>query len=354
MTFHDVVVIEGKAGVACLFLLSVLSCGVAVFAQEQPTAPSLEFSPPSDELVPEPAPLVSEQPRMLFTDSIGGFGIGRESFDRPVDVAFDSEGDYYVLDAGNNRVQKFTSRDRFVMEWGSTGHREGDFNNPLAIAVDREDDVYVVDTGNRRIQKFDAEGEFLRAWGSLGSAPGKFIEPVDIAFDDEGNVYILDVGNGRIQKFSRSGILEEQWGGFQGGREGDFTKIVSIAWADDRFGYLYLLGTVEDSCLVQILRLKGGRREVDSWWTVPFPEDEDRDGCSPSRLEIDNHDDYVYILERENGVLNRFTKRGEYIDSIREAKELFLSPMGLAVKPGTREVWVADTGNNIVQRFSLR
>lgn len=353
MIFHDAVMVKEKAGITCLFLLLVLICGAAVSAEDEPPAPSLEFSPPSDEVVPERAPVEREQVRTLFTSSVGGFGISRESFDHPVDVTYDSEGNYYVLDSGNNRVQKFTSRDRFVLEWGSTGHREGNFSKPLAIASDSRDGIYVVDTGNNRIQKFDGEGELLLTWGQLGSAPGKFIEPADIAFDDEGNVYILDVGNNRIEKFNSFGIFEEQWGGFQGGRRGDFTNIVSISWADDRFGLLYLLGTVGDDCLVQVLRLKGGRHEVDSSWVVPFP-DEDRGKCSPARIEIDNHDDYVYILERERGVLNRFTKGGDYVDSIWEAEEPFLSPMGFAIKPRTREVWVADTGNDIVQRFSLR
>jgi DNA-binding beta-propeller fold protein YncE len=354
MTFHDIVMVKGKAGVACLFLLLVLIGGAALSAEEDSAAPSLEFTPSSDEVVPERAVESREQPRALFTRSIGGFGISRESFDRPVDVDYDSEENFYVLDFGNSRVQKFSSRDRFELEWGSSGHREGDFDRPLAIAVDSEDAVFVVDTGNNRIQKFDSEGELLLTWGDLGSAPGKFIEPLDIAFDDEGNVYILDGGaDRRIQKFSSAGIFIEQWGRFQGGREGDFTGIVSIAWADDRFGYLYLLGTVGEECMVQALRLKGGRHEVDSSWIVPSPE-ENREQCTPARIEIDNHDDYVYILDRERAVLDRFTKDGEYVDSVWEAEVPFLAPMGFAVKPRSRKVWVADTENNIVQRFSLR
>jgi tripartite motif-containing protein 71 len=224
MTFHDIVMVKGKAGVTCLFLLLVLICGAVVSAQEESSAPSLEFSPSSDEVVPEQAPVVREQPRALFTKSIGGFGISRESFDRPMDVAYDSEGDYYVLDSGNSRVQKFSSRDRFVLEWGSSGYRKGNFDNPRAVAVDAEDAVYVVDSGNNRIQKFDGEGDLLFTWGRLGSAPGKFIEPLDIAFDLEGSIYILDGGDQRrIQKFSSAGVFVEQWGRFQGGRQGDFT-----------------------------------------------------------------------------------------------------------------------------------
>ena len=148
-------------GLACLVLLTAL-LAVDGGAEEQP--PSLEFIP-STEVVPSLRERVRSQPKPLFTDTIGGFGIGRRSFDRPMDVAHDGEGNYYVLDTGNSRVQKFTDKDRFELEWGTSGASEGEFNEPRAIIVDRENLVYVVDSGNHRIQKFDSDGEFLTSLG---------------------------------------------------------------------------------------------------------------------------------------------------------------------------------------------
>lgn len=55
---------------------------------------------------------------------------------------------------GNNRVQKFDSDGNFITKWGSEGSGEGQFNRPLGISVDSEGNVYVVDTGNYRIQVF--------------------------------------------------------------------------------------------------------------------------------------------------------------------------------------------------------
>ena len=56
--------------------------------------------------------------------------------------------------AGNDPPQ-------FMFQWGSNGAGEGQFSGPHGIEVDAEGNVYVVDTGNNRIQKFTSDGVFL-------------------------------------------------------------------------------------------------------------------------------------------------------------------------------------------------
>lgn len=55
----------------------------------------------------------------------------------------------------------------FILEWGSNGTGDGQFAGAHGIEVDTEGNVYVVDTGNHRIQKFTSNGVFL-IMGSLG------------------------------------------------------------------------------------------------------------------------------------------------------------------------------------------
>ena len=45
---------------------------------------------------------------------------------------------------------------------GEPGSKPGQFDTPHSIALDAEGNVYVADRGNRRIQVFDGEGKFLR------------------------------------------------------------------------------------------------------------------------------------------------------------------------------------------------
>jgi DNA-binding beta-propeller fold protein YncE len=49
-----------------------------------------------------------------------------------------------------------------------------------SITVDASGHIYVVDHGNDRIEKFDSNGTFITAWGSLGTSNGQFNEVTDV------------------------------------------------------------------------------------------------------------------------------------------------------------------------------
>jgi DNA-binding beta-propeller fold protein YncE len=129
----------------------------------------------------------------------------------PYRVAVDSEGNVYVADTGNFRIQKFDTDGNFLTQWGSYGTGKGYFRSPWGVAVDSVGYVYVADTGNNRIQKFDTDGNFLIQWGRYGRGEGQFRSPYGVAVDSEGNVYAADTYNFRIQKFDTDGALLTQW-----------------------------------------------------------------------------------------------------------------------------------------------
>ena len=91
---------------------------------------------------------------------------------------------------------------RFLTTWGSSGNGDGQFDGPFGVAVDGSGNVFVVDDGNNRIQKFTNTGAFLTTWGSSGSGDGQFIMPLFVAVEGSGNVFVADNNNNRIQKFA--------------------------------------------------------------------------------------------------------------------------------------------------------
>ena len=133
---------------------------------------------------------------------VGRYGRGGESdeeFNRPTDVAFAPNGDFYVSDGyGNSRVVKFSKEGRFLTAWGKKGDKEGEFNLPHSIVVDREGRVYVGDRENYRLQVFDPEGRFLTQWRHVGSPWGLEI------WKDE-TLFIADGHNDRILKVTLAG-----------------------------------------------------------------------------------------------------------------------------------------------------
>ena len=71
----------------------------------------------------------------------------------------------------------------------------------LGLAVDGDGNVYVSEYGNDRIQVFDPQARFLRKWGSEGNGDGEFSQPQGLAIDSDGDVYVSDQGNHRILVF---------------------------------------------------------------------------------------------------------------------------------------------------------
>src|SRR5208282_2434608 len=84
-------------------------------------------------------------------------------FRQVTDVAWDAAGNAYISDGYiNSRVAKVDKDGNWLKSWGEPGDKTGQFNTPHSIALDAEGNVYVADRGNARIQVFDSDGKFLR------------------------------------------------------------------------------------------------------------------------------------------------------------------------------------------------
>lgn len=72
-------------------------------------------------------------------------------------------------------------------EMSFPGDEAGAFSDPSGVAVDADGNLYVVDKGNHRIQKFGRDGQFVTAWGE-----DELARPVGIVVSKDGNVYVAD------------------------------------------------------------------------------------------------------------------------------------------------------------------
>jgi hypothetical protein len=116
----------------------------------------------------------------------------------------DNNGNIYVVDVNNSRIQKFSSTGTFLTKWGQYGTGDGEFKlGPASgIYVDNNGYVYVVDIGNSRIQVFDSNGNFILKWGKWGGNDGNFIYPQGVVVDSNMFIYVVDSSKGNIQKFT--------------------------------------------------------------------------------------------------------------------------------------------------------
>jgi DNA-binding beta-propeller fold protein YncE len=84
-------------------------------------------------------------------------------FRQVTDMTWDAAGNTYISDGYiNSRIAKVDKNGNWLKSWGEPGDQPGQLNTPHSIAADAEGNVYVADRGNRRIQVFDGDGKVLR------------------------------------------------------------------------------------------------------------------------------------------------------------------------------------------------
>jgi len=73
------------------------------------------------------------------------------------------------------------------------------FHIPSDIAIDDQGNIYILDAGNHRIQKFGPDGKYITTLGNRGQGPGEFYLPISLDLDPDGYLYVSDPQNQRIQ-----------------------------------------------------------------------------------------------------------------------------------------------------------
>lgn len=184
-------------------------------------------------------------------------------------VAADAEGNVYVADGYNFRVQKFDAMGNYLLEWGgsiesngqerpcrlrslglclewasagedygqrrpcrlrslglclewaSPSESDGEFGFPGAgpISIDPLGNVYVSDFAH--VQRFNKEGLLLSEFGIAGTGDGEFNGAAQVGWDSQGNLYVPDLLNGRVQKFNAEGNFLLSFG-VAGDGDGEF------------------------------------------------------------------------------------------------------------------------------------
>ena len=142
---------------------------------------------------------IATPPRYL--SSFGEAGSEPGQLSEPRGLTLDSEGDVWIADTGNNRIQEFDAEGGFVQEFGSLGAGDGKLDHPSALALDGSGDVWVADTGNDRTEEFSPEGEYLAQFGEAGTGEAQLSEPRGLALGSAGTMWVADTQNDRIEKW---------------------------------------------------------------------------------------------------------------------------------------------------------
>lgn len=184
-------------------------------------------------------------------------------------VATDGAGNVYIADVTNNRIRKLTVSTGVITTIGGNGMAafSGDggpatsasFNQPLGVAVDAQGNVYVADTYNHRVRKIAAgsmtvttiAGNGQQGFsGDGGTGTGASLSyPESVALDSTGDLYIADTYNSRIRKLVLSSGVITTFAGTLSGFSGDGATATAAALsypsgvAVDTSGNVYIADT---------------------------------------------------------------------------------------------------------------
>jgi uncharacterized protein YjiK len=329
-----------------------------------------------------------------FIAKWGSEGSGDGELNYPLGLAIDDDDNVYVVDSDNFRVQKFDSNGTFITKWGSKGSEDGQFGalldvqGPQGIEIDKSGDVYVVDYGNNRIQKFTPEGTFIKSitiyaydlviteteymyiidghsifkfttegehittWSSAGNNDGEFQDPSGISADSNGNIYAADVVNVRIQKFTSEGEFISKWGS-RGSGDGQFDCPRGITI--DASGFVYVV----DEYNYRVQKFDSNGNFVTKWGSQGSGDgqfgSEFRGNQDHGPYYIAAYgSDYIYVTDMGNHRIQKFTSDGDYITqwgTEGSGDGQFIDPKGISVD-GNGYVYVADCETERVQKFT--
>ncbi len=154
----------------------------------------------------------------------------------PVGMAVDNENRFlYVVDEQQDLVQVYDADSlKLLRHIGVPGKKHtstvpGEFGGASNVALDKDGNVYVTDTMNNRVEIFDADGNFLSTFGKPGDGPGYFTRPKGIALDCDGHIWVADQEQDRVQVFNREGQLLTYIGDVHASGLGQFKALVGIA-----------------------------------------------------------------------------------------------------------------------------
>ncbi len=198
------------------------------------------------------------------------------------------------------------------------------------VAADRQGLVYLLQRGDRAdpIVVMNRDGKVVRSWGA-----GLYVMPHAIRIDPDGNVWTTDAASSKVIKFTPDGrkLMEIAVGGQPVPCRNNFCGTTDIAFA--RNGHLFIADGYANA---RILEYTGDGQKVREWGTPGTGPGQFR---LPHSIQIDE-DGILYVADRENGRVQRFTQDGAYLGEWAAFGKTF----GLKADAGT--MWLATQQRN--------
>lgn len=149
--------------------------------------------------------VVSGQVKLKELGRFGGTGVAHGKFKNPTAIDANDQGQIFVCDRDNNRIQVFDQRGIFQKDIGGFGSLNEQFDEPRDIWARSTLNIFIADYNNQRVQRFDREFNFISSFYSNEGADEiyQFLEILSVAYSTQGDLFILEAGENKVIKFQR-------------------------------------------------------------------------------------------------------------------------------------------------------
>jgi sugar lactone lactonase YvrE len=292
----------------------------------------------------------------------------------PSGVAVDSSGTVYIADTNNNRIR--TVSNGIISELAGADHAQGDGGKapaallflPQHVAWDTKGNLYIADTGNNEIRKVAPDG-------TISTAASAY-QPQAVAVDSSGNIYIASLEQvlRADTKGNISTIVNTADAGGFGGDGGAATAAMldtPEGLALDSAGNLYIADTYNH----RIRKVSGGTISTVAGSGLPFPKSIGSFGGDggpatsanlsfPYDVAFDNAGNMLIVdaknfcvrLVDADGNIHTIAGTGKthgYAGDLGPATSALLSnPTGVAAD-NAGNIYIADDGNLVVRMVDI-
>lgn len=254
---------------------------------------------------------------------------------KPMAAYFDEKQQrLYVANTEGHTVEAFDQTGKYLFSFGSYGLEPGKLSFPYGIARTSNGDLLVAEAGNRRIQKFSTDGRYR---GIFVDSVNKYNiqKPGPLLTDSKGNVYIGDLSGGKVLVFNQTGQLTRTVGGLQ------YPHGIAV---DEKNGLLYIANSGAGEVRVYSLPNNADTPER----IITGPGEGTNFGLVRG-IAVD-HRGQLLVVDSLSCTVRVFDAAGKYqfgFGSLGNEDDRLLYPNGISIDSFGR-VYIADWGNNRV------
>jgi sugar lactone lactonase YvrE len=306
------------------------------------------------ETIPPGSP---RSPLPIQGKTFGKSGSGAGEMSKPTGTGVDVEGNVWVTDVGNNRIDEFTAQGAFIKAFGwgvskgeaklevctsATGCKAGltvkgkeSLANLQAITYDAEAGaLFISDSGRNQIIEFTTEGVWLKSYPNTTTL--KFKSPAGLTAEANGDVWIASPGTHSLVEMSDRGKYIKT-AGLGKGEFSDVTICRGKLYAADRAGEL--IDEVGTESRETILKSFGGPGKESGQFSQLA-----RIACNPQNGDI-------YATDSSASRVEVFTGSGAFVGTFGvpgPSPGEMEKPLGISVAPFSLTTYVANSGHDRV------